>query len=78
MTFQVLMVVVKSFFVVWLQTLCGLVGRYKRFGATHCFYLQAEDVGYLPTSPRGVTVTIDFTLNSFEYCVERQTFFFFM
>jgi hypothetical protein len=27
-------------FVFWVVTLCGLLGRYKRFGETHCLNLQ--------------------------------------
>jgi hypothetical protein len=44
----------------WVLTPCRLVGRYQRFGETHCLHLQGgQDVSpkrwYVPTSLHGVT-----------------------
>jgi hypothetical protein len=33
--------------VFWVVTLCGLRGRYQRFGETHCLHLQNRKVSYV-------------------------------
>jgi hypothetical protein len=36
---EVLTAVKMSMLVFWVVKLCGLIGRYERFGGTYCFHL---------------------------------------
>jgi hypothetical protein len=40
MIFEVVTVLEMSMFFFWAVTLCGLLGRYQRFGGAHCLHLQ--------------------------------------
>jgi hypothetical protein len=56
----------------WVLMLCGLVGRYLRFGGTYCLHPQRQYVSlkrYLPTSPHGVTSQ----KNNIVFIVERMS-----
>jgi hypothetical protein len=39
--FEVLTAVKMSVLFFWVVTLCGLVGKYQRFGGTYCLHLQS-------------------------------------
>jgi hypothetical protein len=49
---EVLTVVKMLMLVIWVVALCGLSGRYQRFGGTCCLHLQGW---FLPTSPHSIT-----------------------
>jgi hypothetical protein len=77
--FEVLTAVKISTLVFWVVTPCGLVGRYQRFGGTHCHHLQhfgrllqyvPPKRWYIPTSPHGVT-TQKTSINAYYLCFER-------